>query len=113
MFAKTLSLMAPHDWNAVRNGYHFTVYLPDGMGGARDQRTALNASGTDDREVYFVAYAWPEKDQGFKIFALFNDGAVYQVPVGKGPATQPAWNDVFGGEGKTWTDKPSWQRYQR
>ena len=112
-FAKTLSLMAPHDWNAVRNGYHFTVYLPDGMGGARDQRTALNASGTDDREGYFVAYAWPEKDQGFKIFAVFNHGTVYQLPVGKGPATQPAWNDVFGGEGKTWTDKPSWQRYQR
>ncbi len=109
----TLNLLAPFDWNAVRSGYHFTVYLPDGLGGASDQRAALDKSGADEREQYFVVYAWPEKDQGRKIFALFQSGTVYQMPVGKGPVTKPVWNDVFGGEGKTWTDKPVWQPYRR
>ena len=110
---KTLQLLQAGDWNAVRNGYHFVVYLPDGAGGAADQRSALGQAGIDDREKYWVAYAWPEKDQGRKIFAITHTGMVYYLPVSKGPAAKPAWNEVFGGGDKGWQDVPVWQPFRR
>ena len=111
--AKVLQLLAPGDWSAVHSGYHFVVYLPDGKGGGGDQRNALGQAGINDRESYWVAYAWPEKDAGRRAFALSYNGLLYQLPVGKTPATKPVWNDVFGGAGKGWQDQPVWQPYRR
>ncbi len=112
---KTLQLLAPGDWSGVRNGYHYVVYLPDGAGGGGDSRSALGEKGINDREAYWVAYAWPEKDQGRKVFAICNSGMIYQQPMGNGPATatKPAWNDVFGGADKSWNDAPTWLPYRR
>ncbi len=114
-FNKTLQLLAPGDWSGVRNGYHYVVYLPDGAGGGGDSRSALGQNGIGDREAYWVAYAWPEKDQGRKVFAICHTGMIYQQPMAKGPATatKPAWNDLFGGGDKSWADQPTWLPYHR
>ncbi|MBA3698488.1 MAG: hypothetical protein H0W78_06520 [Planctomycetes bacterium] len=65
-------------------------------------------------ERYFVAYAWPiDEDQGRKAFAITHAGMVYMIPAHQLDGKEPAWNTVFGGEGKGWQDQPVWPLHQR
>lgn len=107
-------------WNSPLpevNGYNFVMYLPDGQGGAygaTDKLPEKIADAANAGEKYFVAYAWPIDDSnGRRAFALTNAGTVYSIFANELPEGVPAWNTVFGGEGKGWQDQPVWPQHQR
>lgn len=98
--------------DGVRNGYRFTVFLPDAAGKAlsadKEARKADKAAA-DAQERSFVIYAWPvEAASGSRSFAVDQTGVVYEAPyTGKAPA----WNELYGGQG--WDGVPAWQPAQR
>jgi hypothetical protein len=104
-------------WNAVSpviNGYQYSVYIPDGKGGAMsaaDDHPITDALPNERPESGFVVYAWPVKaTKGSHLFAITTQGVVYAAPFKAGDAT-PAWNAVFGGKG--WHDPVVWEVYRR
>ncbi len=112
----TLSLL-PATWNAVSpviNDYQFSVYIPDGKGGAMsgaDDHPITDALKTERPEADFVAYAWPLKGtKNSHLFAITTRGTVYAMPFKAGDAA-PAWNALFGGKG--WHDPIVWEVYRR
>lgn len=117
---KTVKLMMPGEvFNTPepeRNGYRYTIYLPDGQGGAVTERLGVrqpNAAAADAQERQFVVYAWPtDRSQGRKVFALTNDGNVRRAP-GNADGEAPQWNALFGGDDKGWADAPAWPVYHR
>ncbi len=116
-----VQLLAPGEaWNVPlpeRNGYRFAMFLADGAGGAigvHDKAPEKKPDHANDGERYFVAYAWPiDASQGRKAFAITHAGMVYTIPADQLDGAEPAWNTVFGGEGKGWQDQPVWQLNQR
>lgn len=97
--------------DGTRDGYRFTVFLPDAKGGAlagEGGRKADKAAG-DAQERAFVIYAWPvEAAGGARAFAVDQTGVVYEAPyTGKAPA----WNELYSGQG--WDGVPAWQPAQR
>lgn len=103
----------------VLAGYRFTVFLPDGRGGAigepagDGQRPSIVdgvvVKDADAQEAAFVAYAWPaEAEAGTRMFAIDQSGQVRER-IWDGQA--PAWNSLYGGG--TWADDPVWPVVQR
>ena len=99
------------------NGYHFALFLPDGKNGAfgADEAvppTAAEAAHAGERD--FIAYAWPvDASTGRKVFAITASGTVYATAARDLHGEAPAWNALFGGEGKGWQDAPVWQPSKR
>ncbi len=112
----TLALL-PATWNAVSpviNDYQFSVYIPDGKGGAMsaaDDHAIIDPLNNERPESSFVAYGWPVKAaHGAHMFAITTSGTVYAIPFKAGDAA-PAWNALFGGKG--WHDPVVWEVYRR
>jgi hypothetical protein len=110
----TLSLL-PAPWKAVSpviNDYQFSVYIPDGKGGAMsaaDDHPITDAQ--KDKRPDFVAYAWPVKAiKGSHLLAITTRGTVYAIPFKDGDPA-PAWNALFGGKG--WQDPIVWEAFKR
>jgi type II secretory pathway pseudopilin PulG len=99
------------------NGYYYAMYLADGNGsafGVNDKQPENLTTNADAGERYFIAYSWPaNKDNGRKAFAITSSGVVYTILATELQGNQPAWNTLFGGEGKTWTDEPVWQQHNQ
>jgi hypothetical protein len=112
----TLSLLRP-EWNAVSpviNGYQYSVYIPDGKGGAMsavDDHPISDALKNERPEADFVAYAWPVKVvKNSRLYGITRTGTVYTIPFKAGDPV-PAWNAIFGGKG--WHDPIAWDVYRR
>ncbi len=97
--------------DGTRDGYRFTVFLPDAKGGALAGEGGRKAdkAAADAQERTFVIYAWPvEATGGARAFAVDQTGVVYEAPyTGK----VPEWNELYGGKG--WDGVPAWQPAQR
>jgi hypothetical protein len=97
--------------DGTRDGYRFTVFLPDAKGGALAGEGGRKAdkAAADAQERAFVIYAWPvEAAGGARAFAVDQTGVVYEAPyTGKAPA----WNELYSGQG--WDGVPAWQPAQR
>ena len=97
--------------DGTRDGYHFSIFLPDATGGALDGAGGRKAdkAAADAQEKAFVVYAWPVAPaSGARAFAVDQTGVVYEAPyAGK----TPAWNELYGGQG--WDGVPAWQPAQR
>jgi hypothetical protein len=112
----TVSLL-PAPYNAVSpvfNGYQFSLYIPDGKGGAMsaaDDHPIVDAQNNERPESDFVAYSWPVKAiKGAHLLAITSKGMVYAIPFKAGDPV-PAWNAIFGGKG--WHDPIVWEVYKR
>ena len=112
----TLSLLTPA-WNAVSpviGSYQFSVYIPDGKGGAMsaaDDHDITAGQPKESPESGFVAYAWPVKPgPGSQVLAITVGGMVYASPFKLGDPP-PAWNAVFGGKG--WHDPVAWPQFKK
>lgn len=103
----------------VLAGYRFTVFLPDGRGGAIGEPAGdgprpsivdgVVVKDADAQEGAFVAYAWPlQAESGTRMFAIDQSGQVRER-IWDGQA--PAWNSLYGGG--TWADDPVWPVVQR
>lgn len=109
---KTLKLVDEEVAGGGKQGWSFTVHLPDGDGVAAEEpeegqeRTALPAAA-DRQERRFVAYAWPADSEHGRMFALTQDGTLYVAPY---TGEEPAFDALFGGEG--WDAVPAWDKYQ-
>jgi type II secretory pathway pseudopilin PulG len=116
-----LALLTPTErWNKPlpeANGYRFAMFLADGKGGAfgaEDQQPAGLSENANEGERSFIAYAWPiDEDSGRRAFAITHVGTVYATQAKELDGKAPAWNTLFGGEGKNWKDEPQWQHYNR
>jgi type II secretory pathway pseudopilin PulG len=116
-----LALLTPTErWNKPlpeANGYRFAMFLADGKGGAfgaEDQQPAGLSENANEGERSFIAYAWPiDEDSGRRAFAITHVGTVYATQAKELDGKAPAWNTLFGGEGKNWKDEPQWQPYNR
>lgn len=97
--------------DGTRDGFHYSIYLPDAKAGALDGAGGRKAdkAAADAQERAFVVYAWPvEAAGGSRSFAVDQTGVVYEAPyTGKAPA----WNALYGGQG--WDGVPAWQPAQR
>lgn len=97
--------------DGTRDGFHYSIYLPDAKGAALDGAGGRKAdkAAADAQERAFVVYAWPvEAAGGSRSFAVDQTGVVYEAPyTGKAPA----WNALYGGQG--WDGVPAWQPAQR
>ncbi|HYE06482.1 MAG TPA: hypothetical protein VEL07_13285 [Planctomycetota bacterium] len=95
------------------DGYRFAVFLPNGNGGAIIEPLGMRPRvvvGADQRERYWVGYAWPiSADHGRQVFAIDQTGVVHVLPSTGEP---PAWNALYGDAG-TWGDEPAWPRHHR
>ena len=107
-----IELISPAVGSGEDMGYKYAIYLPDGVTAAI---TVSGIAGCEDREKYFVCYAWPSKPfkTGSKLFAITQDGKLYcrNLEVGE---TQPAWNGLFKvktGSAKEIFTSASWFEY--
>ncbi|MHC5068597.1 MAG: hypothetical protein ACYTF0_08395 [Planctomycetota bacterium] len=108
---------------AIIHGYHYQVFLPDGAGGALTyddfvtRLAAKDTSGCDEREMYWIAYAWPAEvgSSGRKVFAITQDGKVYVSTIAEA-GYRPVWNALVGGRDvpfKKASRGPDWPPYIR
>jgi hypothetical protein len=109
---KTLKLLDADVASGGKQGWSFTVYLPDSDGAIaeepeEDQERSAMPAAADRQERRFVAYAWPAESEHGRMFALTQDGALYVAPF---TGEEPAFDALFGGEG--WDAVPTWDKHQ-
>ena len=102
-------LAGPLATGTVANGYHFRIYLPDGLGGAiqgDDGPRPAAPAGASEQEQHWIAYAWPvSRESGQRILAIGEDG---EVVAQTWDGSEPAWDAA---RSKGWDAPLTWPPY--
>ena len=115
IFPGRTDMMIPHPlWNTdspVIDGYRYTVYIPDGKGGAMcaaDEHPITDVLANEGPD--YVVYATPvDANHETRVLALTSREKVYAHAFRPGDSA-PSWNALFGGKG--WHDPIVWEAYK-
>ena len=95
-------------WNAEQplpiDGWNVQIWLPNGPGTATAKAAQLSPTAEDLREQYWIAYAWPADASGDTMYAIDQNGQVYQADYW---GLEPQWNELY--DGQDWGSDASWQ----